>query len=72
MALDDAFESPWCEVSTPCIDTNEEVSHVKHVARFIVHLSAGVKDRSMEMISVISDQRILHFEVVSAQLLLEE
>ena len=58
--------------STPQIDTDKEVFHVKDVASFIVHLSAGVKDRSMELISVIAPQRILHVEVVSAQLLLEE
>ena len=65
-------ETTWCASSTPRIDTDEEILHVKHVAGFIVHLSAGVKDRSMELISVITPQRILRVELVSAQLLLEE
>ena len=64
-------ESIYCVSSTLPIDTDEEVPHVKYVAGFIVHLSAGVKDRSMELISVMAPQRILRVEVVSAQLLLE-
>ena len=67
-----AVETPCCASSTPHTDTDEEVFHVKHVASFIVHLSAGVKDRSMESISIIAPQRILRVEIVSAQLLLEE
>ena len=63
-----AVETPCCVSSTPHTDTNEEVLHVKHVAGFIVHLSAGIKDRSMKLISVIAPQRILHIELVSAQL----
>ena len=55
-------------MSTPQIDTDEEVLQIKHVASFIVHLSAGVEDRSMKLISVIASQRILRSELVSAQL----